>query len=99
MPTRKKQVYCQLTKEKSLPFSAFCNSGELQSESKRNRKDRQILEPWLRTKITEEYESKSDTNCSWCTWNGLQILQKRIGGIGNQMKNQNLLDHITVKIG
>ena len=28
-----------------------------------------------------EHEGDGDTNISWCTWNGLQMLGKETGGI------------------
>ena len=35
-----------------------------------------------------EHESDGDTNCSGCTWNSLQKLGKKTGGIRDQKKNQ-----------
>ena len=33
---------------------------------------------------TVKHEGDSDTNCSMCTWNGLQRLGKKIRRAGNQ---------------
>ena len=58
-----------------------------QNEIKRKWKDRHILGPCERTKKTVEHEGDSDTNSSWCTWNGSQRLGKEMEGIRNQRKN------------
>ena len=69
------------------------------SENKGKRKDRQILRPWQTTKQAMEYESDSDTYCSWCTWNSPQRLGKRNRSIGNQRTNRDHLDDSIVEIG
>ena len=55
-------------------------------------KDRQILGPCRRAKITVEYESDDDNNYSLCTWNCPKSLEKT-GGIGNQKKKGDHPDH------
>ena len=44
-------------------------------------------------------EDDSDNNCSLCTWNCSEKLEKKIGGIGNQKKNRDCPDYNIVKIG
>ena len=58
-------------------------------------KYRPILGPF---RMTVEYEGDSDTNCSWCTWNGHEMLRKKTSGTENSRKNRNHLDHCIVKI-
>ena len=43
------------------------------------------------------YEDDSVTDCSWCTWNGLQRFGK-IVGIGKQGMNRSHLDHKIVEM-
>ena len=43
-------------------------------------KDRQMLGSCQRAEKVVEHESDSDTNCNWCTWNGLQGLVKKKTG-------------------
>ena len=35
---------------------------------------------------TVRHEGDGDTNCSWCTWNGLQRIRKETRRTGNQRK-------------
>ena len=42
---------------------------------------------------TMEYEGDGYTNFKWCTWNGLERLEKETGGTENQRKNR---DHTFV---
>ena len=42
-----------------------------------------------------EHAGGSDTNFTWCTWNGPQ----KIGRVGNLRKNQDQSDYSTVEIG
>ena len=72
-------------KKKILPSNGICRSGDHRVKIKFKR-----LEPCQRTKKATEYESDSDTNSSWCTWNGFQSLAKGIGRIGNQKKNRTI---------
>ena len=67
----------------SLPSNRFCCSGKPQSESesKRKRKDKKIFGPSKRNEKAIENNGDSDSNCSRCTWNGLQRL-----GNGNKKK-------------
>ena len=67
----------------------FCCSGGPHSENKRKRKDRKILEPCQRTEKKQEHEDDGSTSCSWCTWDGLQMLRKMTGRIGNNKKKRN----------
>ena len=46
-----------------------------------------MLEPCQKTKKARKHDSDSDTNCSWCTWNGLQRLAKKTDGIRDLRKN------------
>ena len=45
-----------------------------------------------------EFAVDGDTSYSWRTWNNLQKLSKKTGGIGNQKKNKNHTDDIILKI-
>ena len=53
---------------------------------KENEKIDKISGPCQRTEKVMEYESESDTNCSWCTWNGPKRIGKGFGEFGNQRK-------------
>ena len=63
-----------------MDFAILADHTEIQ----RKRKKRQILRSCQRTKITLEYYCDGDTSCNWCTWNDLQKLSKRVGGVGNR---------------
>ena len=71
----------RLTKKENLSSSKFCCFVRPQSKNKRKQKDRQILGPCLRTKKIMEHEGDSDTNCSWCVWNGPLRLWEKAGEI------------------
>ena len=60
--------------------------------NKGKQKDRQIHGPCQRSEKAVEHEGKSNTNCSWHTWNGPEDPREGTVGIGNQWKNQNHLD-------
>ena len=44
------------------------------------------------------HEVDGDINCCCCSWNGLQMLEKRTEGIGNQIKNGNHPNYSIVEI-
>ena len=67
-------------------------------EKKKNWKDRRGLEYCQRTEKVVEHEPDGDTNCSKCTWNGLQKPGKKNGGTGDQKNNRDYPDHITLEI-
>ena len=46
-----------------------------------------------------ENEGGGDPNCSWCTWNGLQMLAKGTGRAGNQRMDQEYPDNKIVEVG
>ena len=56
-------------------------------------KDKQILGFYQRVEKAVVHEGDGDINCSWCVWKSSQKLQKETGGIGNQMKNWDHIDH------
>ena len=87
-----------LINKRKRTYRQFCCSGRSQSENERKGKDRQIIGPCQRIEKPVEHEGNNDTNCHRSTWNGLQRLGKKTGGIGNQRKNQDHLDHSIVKI-
>ena len=66
---------------------------------KESEKKRQILKLCQRTEKTVEYQSDSDTNCNWSSWNGPQRFGKRIERTENQRTNQDYPDYNIVKIG
>ena len=75
----------------------FCHSSKLQSESKSKQKDKQILGPFQRTKKAIEHEADSNTNCSWCAWNGHQRLEKK--DLKNlKLENQDHLEQSIVEV-
>ena len=61
-------------------------------------KVRQVLEPYQRTKTSLKNESDSDTNCSWCLWNGSQRLGMSAGKIGNHRTKRDHQNYSIVKI-
>ena len=69
------------------------------SENRRKQKDRQIIGPCKRNKITGEQEGDGDTNRSWCTWNGGKSLRRMTGGIGNRRKDRYHPDFSIIEIG
>ena len=64
-------------------FRGFCCSSRPQSE-----KIDKYLDLARELKNQLWNVSDSDTNCSWCTWNGSQGLGEETVRIGNQRKNQ-----------
>ena len=56
----------------------------------KERKDRKIIGPCLRTEAAAENQDRGESNCSWCAWNGSKSLGKEAEGIGNSRKQ---LDH------
>ena len=45
-----------------------------------------------------DQEGGGDSSNSWCTSNSLRGLGKEIGGIGNQRKNRDHINHSTPEI-
>ena len=66
---------------------------------KESEKIEKILDLARELKKSVEHLGDDDSDCSWCTWNGLQNLGKRTGKIGNQRKNRDHSEGNTVKIG
>ena len=61
----------------------FWSTRRSQGEVERKQKDRQIPGPCQRTEKTLKYDGKSNTNCSWCPWNGHKEFGKKTGVINN----------------
>ena len=49
--------------------------------------------------LKEKYESDSDTNCNWCTWNNPQRISKENGRLGNKRTNRTHLEYSIIIIG
>ena len=58
------------------------------SDNQRKQKNKGILRPCLYTKKAVGHKGDGNTNCSWCTWNSLQMIGKKTGRIGSQTKNR-----------
>ena len=52
----------------------------------------------IKTTYNTEHERDSDSNCSWCPWNGVQRPGKNGVGIGDQRKNRDFPVHSTMEI-
>ena len=78
--------------------SEFYHSSRLRDENQRKWKNRLILGSCQRIEKVVEHKSDSDTNCSWCTWNGLQRLGKETGTNENQWMNSDHLDYSIIDI-
>ena len=57
------------------------------------------IRPCQITKKLVEHEQDNDNNCSWCTWNGSQMLGKGSGTNKNQRKNWEHSDNSILVIG
>ena len=55
-----------------------------------------MLGPCQRILKVVEGEGDCDTNCNWCTWNSLKRRERKNGGNGNQMKNQDHPDYVEI---
>ena len=53
----------------------------------------------LKKKKAAEHEGDGDTDWDWWSWNCSQRFEKKTGGNGNERKNQDHLDHSSVRIG
>ena len=72
-----------LIRKENFSSSGLCHLGRILGENKRKRKYKKILRPCLRTKKKPvDQEGDSDNSWSWCSWNGLQSLGRKSGGIG-----------------
>ena len=66
-------------------------------EKENNKSDKYLV--LARVKKAGEHEGDGDTDCYWCTWNGLQETGKEIGRMKDQRKNRDHTEHIITKIG
>ena len=76
-----------------VDFAVPANHREKIKENEKRVKYVDLLESFK----TVEHQGDGETNCSWCTWNGLQVLRKKSGGIGDQKKNRDQPDQSTVR--
>ena len=53
----------------------------------------------VQLKESMEHEGDSDTNCNGCTWNNLQGLSKRAGGVGNQRMSEDHPNYSIIEVG
>ena len=82
-----------------MSSSGFYLYGGPQSENEKSEKINKYVDLARELKKLWKLLGDADTNCSWCSWNGLQRIEKGTGGVENQRKNRDYPDHSIVKIG
>ena len=82
-----------------MPSCGFCHFCGSQSENKRKRKDKQTFGPCQRTKKALKHKVNVNTNCAWCTSNGLKGPVEGTGETRNQSENWSRPEYGIDKIG
>ena len=92
---KRKEKKRKLVVYRILP-SRWTTERKWKKKTNKKRKDGQTLRPYQRTKTAVEH--LGDINCSRCTWNSPQRIEKEIGTGGNQGKIRVYSDYSIVEI-
>ena len=98
IPTRKPDWELITKKKKTCQLVDFAVSADYSVKIKESENIDKYLDLARELKKVLEREHDGDTSCSWSPCNCPQKFEKETGGIGDQRKNQDHLDHSNAKI-
>ena len=86
IPARRPDLVLINKKERTCQLVDFAVPADHRVKLKENEKMDKYLDLARELKKLWNMKSESDTNCSWCTWNGPKRIGKGFGKSGDQRK-------------